>query len=167
MALPLRTCRGKTNRNKREASSQRVYNLSFAHNLRFPGQYYDVETAKHYNYFRDYSPSIGRYIQSDPIGLRGGLNTYGYVKGEPLRFTDRKGRALDAFWCSIAPGAPECLDPDPYRRPPQPDWIPQPRPHGNCCDNAKIFACMADDVTKMVDCTLCASRVFRDRICLP
>jgi RHS repeat-associated protein len=38
-----------------------------------PGQYYDVETGKHYNYFRDYDPSIGLYVESDPIGLRGGL----------------------------------------------------------------------------------------------
>jgi len=41
---------------------------SFAYNLRFPGQYYDSETGKHYNYFRDYDPSIGRYVESDPRG---------------------------------------------------------------------------------------------------
>ena len=42
-------------------------------NQRFPGQYYDKETNTHYNYFRDYDPTIGRYVQSDPIGLRGAL----------------------------------------------------------------------------------------------
>ena len=67
----------------------------FAFNLRFPGQYYDVETAKHYNYFRDYDPAIGRYIESDPIGLKGGLSTYGYVMGQPLRYFDPSGLAAE------------------------------------------------------------------------
>jgi RHS repeat-associated protein len=50
---------------------------------RFPGQRLESETGLHYNYFRDYDPSTGRYIQSDPIGLAGGLNTYGYVLANP------------------------------------------------------------------------------------
>jgi RHS repeat-associated protein len=60
-------------------------------NLRFAGQYYDKETNLHYNYFRDYDPSIGRYVSSDPIGLAGGLNTYAYVENNPLRFVDPMG----------------------------------------------------------------------------
>ena len=45
----------------------------------------------HYNYYRDYDPSIGRYIESDPIGLLGGLNTFGYVSQNPLSGYDPRG----------------------------------------------------------------------------
>jgi RHS repeat-associated protein len=64
---------------------------AFKYNLRFPGQYFDSETNLNYNYFRDYDPAIGRYVESDPIGLIGGLNTYRYVGASPLRRTDKSG----------------------------------------------------------------------------
>jgi RHS repeat-associated protein len=59
--------------------------------LRLPGQYFDKETNLHYNYFRDYDPSIGRYGKSDPIGLRAGLNTYAYVRSSPVAMVDVNG----------------------------------------------------------------------------
>jgi RHS repeat-associated protein len=59
--------------------------------LRLPGQRYDQETALHYNYYRDYDPSLGRYGESDPIGLHGGINTYAYVKADPIRALDPLG----------------------------------------------------------------------------
>ena len=61
------------------------------YNLRFPGQYYDQNAKLHYNYFRDYDPAKGRYIESDPIGLAGGVNTYGYVGQNPVQWTDPLG----------------------------------------------------------------------------
>lgn len=61
------------------------------YNLRFPGQYYDAETGKHYNYFRDYDPTTGRYLQSDPVGLGGGVNTYTYVGNNPVHWFDPLG----------------------------------------------------------------------------
>jgi RHS repeat-associated protein len=63
----------------------------FTCNLRLPGQYFDKETNTHYNMARDYDAVIGRYIQSDPIGLEGGLNTYGYAAASPLGFIDPDG----------------------------------------------------------------------------
>jgi RHS repeat-associated protein len=62
----------------------------FSYSLRLPGQQYDGESGQHYNYFRDYEAATGRYVQSDPIGLWGGLDNYSYTNG-PVTSTDPFG----------------------------------------------------------------------------
>ncbi|WP_281193160.1 RHS repeat domain-containing protein [Candidatus Accumulibacter aalborgensis] len=64
---------------------------AFTLNLRFPGQYADRESNLNYNYFRDYDPVTGRYATFDAIGLKGGINGYAYVLGNPLRYADPLG----------------------------------------------------------------------------
>ena len=54
----------------------------------------------HYNYFRDYDPLAGRYVESDPIGIHGGINTYAYVDSDPLDGVDPFGRfKVHGNWC--------------------------------------------------------------------
>ncbi|MED9122286.1 RHS repeat-associated core domain-containing protein [Escherichia marmotae] len=59
-------------------------------NLRYQGQYLDRETGLHYNLHRYYDPDVGRFIVTDPIGLRGGLNLYQYAPN-PLGWIDPLG----------------------------------------------------------------------------
>ncbi|MEX0963579.1 MAG: RHS repeat-associated core domain-containing protein, partial [Pseudohongiellaceae bacterium] len=59
---------------------------------RFPGQYKDDETGLHYNYFRDYDSSLGRYVESDPIGLAGGPSGYVYALNRPTFYIDLNGK---------------------------------------------------------------------------
>jgi len=69
-------------------------------NVRFPGQYFDTETGLHYNYARYYDPKTGRYLTSDPTGLRGGLNTFVYVDSDPMNDIDPSGLVkLYGSWC--------------------------------------------------------------------
>lgn len=79
---------------------------NFTCNLRFPGQYFDKETNTHYNYYRDYSPDIGRYVEADPLGV---LTTksptpttrlnhlYTYVDSNPLSRIDPTGQGWEAI----------------------------------------------------------------------
>ena len=94
------------------------------YNLRLPGQYADQESGLNYNYFRDYDPSVGRYIQSDLIGLNGGLNKYAYVGGNPIRWADRFGMAIGDF-----PPPPPGYDPSTWLKGQWPNgryWVEDP-----------------------------------------
>ena len=68
---------------------------NFVYNLRMPGQTYDPHGGLLQNHHRDYDPVLGRYVESDPIGLDGGINTYGYVGANPIVRTDPQG--LDSW----------------------------------------------------------------------
>jgi RHS repeat-associated protein len=76
---------------------------SLEQRLRFAGQYFDQETGNYYNYFRDYDPSTGRYTQSDPIGLQGGLNLYNYTFSGPSRWIDALGLSCSS-WVAVGYG---------------------------------------------------------------
>ena len=75
--------------------------------LRFPGQTNDPETSLNQNWHREYAPELGRYVQSDPIGLLGGVNTYAYVAGNPLKNADWDG--LSCF--AVSGGRTRCSFP--------------------------------------------------------
>ena len=62
--------------------------MDFPDTIRFPGQYYDAETGLHYNRFRYYDPSIGRYISADPIGQAGGVNRDRFSLNGPINVFD-------------------------------------------------------------------------------
>ena len=91
---------------------------------RFPGQWFQAEAGLYQNWMRDYDPTTGRYIQADPLGLIDGASGYGYVRGNPERWTDPRGQMCwpfsrpDGFCCTnrLTVGLP--LSPDrPILRP--------------------------------------------------
>jgi RHS repeat-associated protein len=91
--------------------------MLFVYGLRFPGQYFDVETGLHYNFHRDgYDPAAGRYTQSDPIGLAGGVATFAYASNDPMGGADpfglfrvRAREMYDGTWNYEFQFEPTCL----------------------------------------------------------
>lgn len=79
--------------------------------LRFPGQLFDAQSQLNYNYFRDYNPQTGRYVESDPIGLADSPNTFGYALGNPLVFSDNYGLSTGVFDLPLPLILPEIIVP--------------------------------------------------------
>ncbi|MBI1204958.1 MAG: hypothetical protein GC182_20845 [Rhodopseudomonas sp.] len=67
---------------------------SASNNLRFPGQYFQIEPGLHYNWYRHYDPTLGRYTQPDPLGFVDGPSIYAYAELSPIMYTDRFGLTL-------------------------------------------------------------------------
>ncbi|MBW4590146.1 MAG: DUF4258 domain-containing protein [Aetokthonos hydrillicola CCALA 1050] len=78
-------------------------NAANNYRLKFPGQQFDSESGLYYNYFRTYDPTLGRYLESDPIGLDGGWNLYNYANQSPILYADRRGEL--AWFIPIIIGA--------------------------------------------------------------
>jgi len=84
--------------------------------MRFAGQVFDGQAGLHQNGFRDYDPASGGYIESDPTGLGGGINTYAYVGGNPLTLVDPLGltqQDINEMTCFARQNNPDLTIPDP------------------------------------------------------
>jgi RHS repeat-associated protein len=85
----------------------------YVFDMRFPGQRFDAVTGLFQNGWRDYDPTSGRYVQSDPIGLAGGISTYTYVGSNPYMRVDPDGLDDSAgmfnpgFWGRVPPAHPD------------------------------------------------------------
>ena len=88
---------------------------TFAYNLRFPGQVFDGQAGLHDNYYRNYDPAIGRYVQSDPAGLVASINTFAYVDSNPIEYFDPDGRGKEGGQRNIGgndPAMPRSVTPN-------------------------------------------------------
>jgi RHS repeat-associated protein len=106
---------------------------TFVYNLRFPGQYYDPETGLNYNYSRDYDPTVGRYVESDPIGLQGGsYSTYAYANLDPISNVDPPGLSGNGTGWGQYRFNPYVIQP--YQRVPgiPPGSVSYTAPNGEC-----------------------------------
>ncbi|MCH2131369.1 MAG: DUF6531 domain-containing protein [Pirellulaceae bacterium] len=79
--------------------------------LRFPGQWFQSESGLHQNWMRDYDPTLGRYLQADPLGLIDGASVYGYALQNPGRYVDPRGmEAATIGGAAIIAGGAAMLD---------------------------------------------------------
>ena len=85
---------------------------TFSYDGRFPGQIFDGQAGLHYNYLRDYDPATGGYIESDPIGLHGGINTYQYADADPANVFDPTGLYPFTIWQVFSWKREDCNESD-------------------------------------------------------
>ena len=78
---------------------------SASNNLRFPGQYFLIEDGLHYNWYRHYDPTLGRYLQADLLGLINGASIYTYAASSPVLYVDPDGRVIPVLLAAAAGGA--------------------------------------------------------------
>jgi RHS repeat-associated protein len=133
---------------------------TITNNLRFPGQYYDAETGLNYNYYRDYNPAIGRYIESDPIGLSGGMNLYVYAENQPINAVDPEGLQV-----AIDPSTGRRLPPPPPSPTRPPGYTPpfgDPVPGDKClkCDVGAVLSCIWTRPATPSNAFACAKCIF-------
>lgn len=81
--------------------------VAFELSLRFPGQQSTDASGLFCNYQREYDPAVGRYFQSDPIGLMGGLNSFAYGSGDPTGRVDPLGLADEMYVPQSVPVSPD------------------------------------------------------------
>ncbi|MGH8110261.1 MAG: RHS repeat-associated core domain-containing protein, partial [Arenimonas sp.] len=117
-----------------------VNGILFKLDMRFPGQVFDAESGLHYNYFRFIDPATGRYNESDPIGLPGGISTYAYVNSSPTNRVDPYGLYDLGVRCGSTPQGYSCNGQPPGRPPSNNPKPPSPKAPPPKCDGQWVQA---------------------------
>jgi hypothetical protein len=126
-----------------------------------------THTAKYYNYFRDYSPDTGRYLQPEPLGVFGDINLYRYARTNPLGYIDPDGAQAIPVppppfpFPGNPPGPRGRSNDDPFSNPPSappkwpsiPDWLSD-------LLTGKNYTCEVRCNVQQIDpCVICPDRV--------
>jgi len=140
---------------------------SFTFNQRFPGQVFDAETGLHQNWNREYNARLGRYIQSDPIGLAGGINTFAYVEGNPLSLVDPKGEQAQSGRYSKKCGRCIVIYDSDQRKGPHTHWQCPGQPQGCVKKDGTPCDGSAPPLPEVAQCLRDWGRVPQDYQCPP